>query len=168
MVIMKKYKNIIEEPDNKNIMAFTLLEIMVVVAIIGLLAAMAIPSFQKARFNSYVSAFMNDLRTATSAFGMYSLEHGQYPSDVYPGVVPPGMGEYLSGMDWQGKANIGGRWDWDYNSVGIKAGVTIIGNDIDLTALQEVDRRIDDGNLRTGRFRRTGAGGYTWVIEDAP
>ena len=45
-----------------NKKGFTLVEIMIVVAIIGLLAAIGIPSFQKARSNSRVKACMNNLR----------------------------------------------------------------------------------------------------------
>jgi type IV pilus assembly protein PilA len=146
--------------------AFTLLEIMIVVAIIGLLAIMAIPAFQKARFNSRVANFVNDIRIAVDAFGIYSLDQGTYPPDKTPSIIPPGMAEYLQGMNWTGRTPIGGRWDWDYNAVGIKAGVTAIGTDISTLYVKEIDRRLDDGNLSTGHFRRTGAGGYSYVIED--
>ena len=55
---------------------FTLVEIMIVVVIIGLLAAMAIPAFQKVRQNSIASRMDNDARQIASAAQQYFLEQG--------------------------------------------------------------------------------------------
>ena len=55
---------------------FTLVEIMIVVAIIGLLAAIAIPSFMKARTTSQKNACINNLRQVESAKDQYAVEHG--------------------------------------------------------------------------------------------
>jgi type IV pilus assembly protein PilA len=54
---------------------FTLVEIMIVVVIIGLLAAMAIPAFNKVRTNSVRSAMDNDARQLGSAAQQYFLEN---------------------------------------------------------------------------------------------
>lgn len=56
--------------------AFTLVEIMIVVAIIGLLAAIAIPSFMKARTTSQQNACINNLRQIEAAKDQYALEKG--------------------------------------------------------------------------------------------
>src|SRR5262249_45565558 len=56
---------------------FTLVEIMIVVAIIGLLAAIAIPNFIKARATSQANACINNLRQIDAAINEWALETGQ-------------------------------------------------------------------------------------------
>jgi len=55
---------------------FTLVEIMIVVVIIGLLAAMAIPAFQKVRQSSQDKAVLNNARQLSAAADQYYLENG--------------------------------------------------------------------------------------------
>ncbi len=55
---------------------FTLVEIMIVVVIIGLLAAMAIPAFQKVRTTAQDRAVTNNLRQISAAADQYFLERG--------------------------------------------------------------------------------------------
>ena len=55
---------------------FTLVEIMIVVVIIGLLAAMAIPAFQKVRVSSQDKAVTNNMRQLGAAADQYFLEAG--------------------------------------------------------------------------------------------
>src|SRR6185436_18858967 len=61
---------------NSSSKGFTLVEIMIVVVIIGLLAAMAIPAFQKVRTSSQDKAVLNDARQLASAADQYFLENG--------------------------------------------------------------------------------------------
>ena len=56
---------------------FTLVEIMIVVAIIGLLAAIAIPNFVRARATSQANACINNLRQIDAAVNEWALEQGQ-------------------------------------------------------------------------------------------
>ena len=56
---------------------FTLVEIMIVVAIIGLLAAIAIPNFIKARTTSQMNACINNLRQVDGAIQQWALETKQ-------------------------------------------------------------------------------------------
>ena len=61
---------------NRSTQGFTLVEIMIVVVIIGLLAAMAIPAFQKVRQASQDKAVLNNARQLSAAADQYYLEYG--------------------------------------------------------------------------------------------
>jgi prepilin-type N-terminal cleavage/methylation domain-containing protein len=61
--------------------AFTLVEIMIVVAIIALLAAIAVPGFLRARKRSQASKILNDLRMIDSAVDQYAIEANHKTGD---------------------------------------------------------------------------------------
>jgi prepilin-type N-terminal cleavage/methylation domain-containing protein len=65
-------------PNRKG---FTLVEIMIVVAIIALLAAIAVPGFLRARKRSQASRILNDLRMIDSAVDQYAIETNRRSSD---------------------------------------------------------------------------------------
>jgi prepilin-type N-terminal cleavage/methylation domain-containing protein len=60
---------------------FTLVEIMIVVAIIALLAAIAVPGFLRARKRSQASKVLNDLRLISSAMDQYAIETNKKSND---------------------------------------------------------------------------------------
>ncbi|MFZ5497289.1 MAG: type II secretion system protein [Verrucomicrobiota bacterium] len=62
--------------NTRSTKGFTLVEIMIVVVIIGLLAAMAIPAFQKVRQSSQDKAVLNNARQLSAAADQYYLEYG--------------------------------------------------------------------------------------------
>ena len=74
---------------------FTLVEIMIVVAIIGLLAAIAIPNFVKARNTSQANACINNMRQMDSAIQQWALETGQADTAVANDAV---VGPYIKGL----------------------------------------------------------------------
>ena len=66
---------------------FTLVEIMIVVAIIGLLAAIAIPNFVKARATSQQNACINNLRQIDAAENQWALELGKTTGSPQPSLT---------------------------------------------------------------------------------
>ena len=67
---------------NKRRGGFTLVEIMIVVAIIALLAAIAVPGFLRARKRSQASRILNDLRMIDSAVDQYAIETNRKTGDA--------------------------------------------------------------------------------------
>src|SRR6187397_971710 len=59
----------------KNRGGFTLVEIMIVVAIVALLAAIAVPNFLRARKRAQATRIMDDLRLIDGALDLYAVEH---------------------------------------------------------------------------------------------
>ena len=66
---------------NRRRGGFTLVEIMIVVAIIALLAAIAVPGFLRARKRSQASRILNDLRMIDSACDQYAIETNRKTGD---------------------------------------------------------------------------------------
>ena len=65
------------KPSFQKQVGFTLVEIMIVVAIIALLAAIAVPGFLRARKRSQASRIINDLRLVDSAVDQYAIENAK-------------------------------------------------------------------------------------------
>jgi prepilin-type N-terminal cleavage/methylation domain-containing protein len=77
---------------------FTLVEIMIVVAIIGLLAAIAIPNFVRARTTSQMNACINNLRLIDSAKQQWALEQRQQNASTPQGSdLQPYLGHGQNG-----------------------------------------------------------------------
>ena len=83
---------------------FTLVEIMIVVAIIALLAAIAVPGFLRARKRSQASKILNDLRMIDSAVDQYAIETGRKTDDTvavadWTNYLKKGTRLYVTGQD---------------------------------------------------------------------
>jgi prepilin-type N-terminal cleavage/methylation domain-containing protein len=94
---------------------FTLVEIMIVVAIIGLLAAIAIPNFVKARATAQRNACINNLRQIDGAKEQWALESKQVDGADAQGNAAA-VNDYI-----KGKATplCPAKGDYDYTTVGV-------------------------------------------------
>ena len=68
----------------RNEKGFTLIELMIVIAIIGILAAIAIPQFNAYRARSYNAGALSDLRNIQTAMEAYYVDFQHYPKDITP------------------------------------------------------------------------------------
>ena len=66
---------------------------------------------------------------------------------------------------WQTPTPIGGQWNWDMNSAGFTAGVSISNFICTDAQLQEIDAKIDDGDLTTGNFQKVSANRVMYILE---
>ncbi len=144
---------------------FTLVEIMVVVVIIGLLAVLGLPAFSKSRQSSQNNRFISDLRVFAQAFENYSLMNGAWPPNAGSGAPPPGMAGEIRQANWSVANSVGGVWNWDNNFNGIIAGISSTGVTASDLQMIMIDRRIDDGDLTTGLFRKIN-GRFTYILEE--
>ncbi len=141
---------------------FSLVEVMVVVTIISMLAALGVPAIIRVKTKAKVSVIVSDLRVFASAFDAYAQESGGWPAEVDEGVFPAGMTGRLPEVAWQRTTPIGGKYNWDNDQLhgGIRPRAAIAISDAEGAPLVEdgdlwleIDRAIDDGNLNTGNFR---------------
>jgi type II secretory pathway pseudopilin PulG len=129
-----------------------LVEIMVVVVIIGLLAALALPALNHTRERALATRISNDMRQFRTAFQAYVLETEDWPPATAAGMIPVGMEGYLAAA-YLNTREPGGAYSW--------SGAT---HQIEFTTLSAtpgamalVDVALDDGNLATGDFTGSGA-----------
>ncbi|MFG0283002.1 MAG: type II secretion system protein [Phycisphaerales bacterium JB039] len=147
---------------------FTLVEILIVVLILGILAALVVPRFATASEDAARQAFSESLLGFVDAATMYQAREGRPIPDGGTGLLPPGMEPYVKARDWENGTPIGGMWDSEFRDVGgmeSLIGVHFMGGDDPGAAfMTQVDAIFDDGNLATGAFRDFGGSRYYYII----
>jgi prepilin-type N-terminal cleavage/methylation domain-containing protein len=155
--------------NNRRRAAFTLVEIMIVVAIIGICAAIALPAFAKARKRGQQTTFINALRVFTDAAEVYMMNTGQYLEDSDSGQVPSGLEAYIQSGQWTCGSPVGGLWDCELNENGITSAIGVDfsgGGNPGEEFMQEIDELYDDGDLTTGKFRKIAENRYYDILEE--
>ncbi|MEW6277519.1 MAG: prepilin-type N-terminal cleavage/methylation domain-containing protein [Candidatus Eremiobacterota bacterium] len=83
-------------PRRKQTDGFTLLELMIVVFILAVLAAILVPNFVRARYKAHLTSCITNVRSIAGALETYRTEFALYPA---PGVLSPGhvlfTGKYI-------------------------------------------------------------------------
>ncbi len=144
--------------------AFTLVEIMVVVVIIGLLSSVAVPAFQKIQNSAKMGRLANDFRIFATAIQTFSLEQGYYPEDSGSGDIPTGFGPYISVAAWNKGPSIGGVWDVEKDDNGVTSAIGVHGQTVEDAFLLRFDEKYDDGDLSSGIFRKIAGDRYYWIV----
>lgn len=147
--------------------AFTMVEIMVVVVIVGILATMLVNGFRLVREHTHNSKILNDFRTFEYGFINYNMTHGDWPESPGPGILPSGMDDFIKKKDFEGSNYVKGLWVWEKSddSGSFLAGISLVNPEVTTEQMVKVDRQLDDGNLSTGRFRNNlSPASYTLII----
>ncbi|MFG0304823.1 MAG: type II secretion system protein [Phycisphaerales bacterium JB040] len=148
--------------------AFTLIEVLIVVVILGLLAAVVAVGFGDAVSSTRRSAFVTDLHNFSAAAEYYVADTGQPFEDGASGFLPPGMEHYVEPGDFQRRTPLGGLWDTEGTSSGFTSGLGVHFDDPSenpgLEIMTQIDALIDDGDLTTGAFRQADADRFYYAI----
>ena len=109
---------------------FTLVEIMIVVAIIALLAAIAIPNLLRARLNANEGAAIGNMHTLVTAMGSYQANQSpaSYPTALenLASVTPPYVDGVLGGTIGDATANRSTKQGYEFTYVGTQYTYTLV------------------------------------------
>jgi prepilin-type N-terminal cleavage/methylation domain-containing protein len=136
---------------------FTLIEVLIVIIILGILAAVVVPAFSGMTDEARKGAFIRDLKTYADAIEIYTARTGYFVADSSSGEFPPELDGYLDAEEWERGTPLGGVWDVELMEQGITSGVGVHfqgGSNPGNAFMADVDARFDDGDLTTGLFRR--------------
>ena len=146
---------------------FTLIELMIVVAIIGLLAAIALPTYSNFILRSKLTETAVQLGAFARDFNTSKQINGKYPDDVSVGVIPTNSsGLTIDKTQWETPTLLGGNWNWEGSNNHSYAGISIDGSTAEEEDFMQLDAIIDNGDLSSGKFRKTPNGRYTFILEE--
>ena len=146
---------------------FTLIELMIVVAIVGVLAAVAIPQYQRYAEKARLSEMALRLGKWADEFHIWAQINGRYPNDSHIILPPEAAGELsIDNATWLAATDLGGNWNWEGPDFYPYAGIAIVGATSDANTITLFDQIIDDGNVNTGKFRLTPNGRHTYILDE--
>lgn len=146
---------------------FTLIELLIVVIILGMLAAIVVPASVEVRTEARQAAFVSELRIFVDAAALYEAKTRRQLEDGSSGAVPTGFEDYISTKGWLDGSPIGGLWDAERDSFGVKSAVGVHFQDDEPQPdayMAEIDALIDDGDLTTGGFRKLADDRFYYIL----
>lgn len=149
---------------------FTLVEILIVVVILGILAAIVTPQFAGATEESRRSAFVTELKVFVDAAEYFAAREGTYVSDGSSGVCPAEFADYVDADDFEAGTPIGGVWDTEFNDSGVTSAIGVhfnVASEVrDDAYMTIVDALFDDGDLNNGAFQKLADARFYYIIEE--
>jgi prepilin-type N-terminal cleavage/methylation domain-containing protein len=121
---------------------FTLIEILIVFAVIGIVANIAIPGLYAALYRAKAARIMEDYNTLRTMATQHNVDHSFWPPETGPGVEPPELAPYIKGrLVW---THPDYQYDWELwvdssgnptePATGVLVGFSIVTNDPALAA----------------------------------
>lgn len=139
---------------------FSLIELLTVMAVIGLLAALSVPRYKDMKRRAHSAGVVSDFNTVRVAAYNYYADNSTYPPDGSPGSPPVAMKSYLP----QNFEFTGPSYTLDYdvwpsplNPAQLVVGVTVTSSDQEL--INMIAR-----NIRAGGIGLVTANGYTYIF----
>ena len=150
--------------------AFTLVEILIVVVILGILAAIVMPQAANAMGNTRQTAFVREIQLFTDAAVIHRSQTGFWIGDGGSGTIPDGFEDFIDPAAYENGTPIDGVWDTetrpDYD---LTLGIGVHFNDVsgrkDAAYMAQVDAIFDDGDLATGGFQQFASDRFYFIVE---
>ncbi len=146
------------------------MEVLIVVVIIGVLAAIVIPQFANATESARKSAFVADVNTFAERAFLFMAETNELLPDSSSGQCPAGFENYIDPDKWEAGTPIGGVWDAErdgFADSGMLAGFGVHfnnGDDPGDDYMRHIDEMLDDGDLDTGGFRKVDTNRFYFLL----